>query len=260
MNNDINFSNKFISNALQRLLAQEKRHLQNLLSEKKKCKCGLLIIRNRCGRTYYSELVSGKERGITTDKARLERVLRSYELDRLISDADSNVRILEEALEKIYLADAIKIHPQLKKLDTCSNTYTATDKQWMNAPFIKNELFSERLEYHSDLGIAVRSKSELIIANLLEKYGIPYRYEQQLSLPSKTYYPDFTLKRHDGTIVLWEHFGLMGVGDYSEKAFEKIEEYRVAGYSQHTNLICTYEEDIKSREKLEHIVERFLLF
>ena len=37
-------------------------------------------------------------------------------------------------------------------------------------------------EFYSNSGVRVRSKSELIIANMLEKYGIPYRYEYPLLL------------------------------------------------------------------------------
>lgn len=50
-------------------------------------------------------------------------------------------------------------------------------------------------EYYSDSGLRVRSKSEIIIANLLEKYEVPYKYECPLKLDKwGTVRPDFTCR------------------------------------------------------------------
>ena len=47
--------------------------------------------------------------------------------------------------------------------------------------------------YITDAGERVRSKSELVIANLLYKNNIPYMYECPLKINNNTVYPDFTV-------------------------------------------------------------------
>ena len=63
----------------------------------------------------------------------------------------------------------------------------------------------------------------------------------------------------DGRILIWEHFGMMDDIDYASRAWRKIENYRRAGYVQHTNLICTYESDIENDKVIDGIIRRFVL-
>ena len=50
---------------------------------------------------------------------------------------------------------------------------------------------------------------------------------------------------------------LMEQDEYFKHACEKIKAYRKKGYMQHTNLICTWEEDLLQAEQLEEILIRF---
>lgn len=60
----------------------------------------------------------------------------------------------------------------------------------------------------------VRSKSEVIIANMLHERGIPFRYEVPLFAPDGTFYlPDFTITWR-GQELYWEHLGLMEQAKY----------------------------------------------
>ena len=66
------------------------------------------------------------------------------------------------------------------------------------------------------------SKSEIILADLLNRNGIPYRYEYPVHLKGwGKVYPDFTLldvrKRRE---IYWEHFGMMDDSEYAEKAIQ----------------------------------------
>jgi len=95
-------------------------------------------------------------------------------------------------------------------------------------------------------GIQVRSKSEVIIANTLEKYGIPYHYEMPLIMKvfgyDREYRPDFTiLNVRTGKIFYWEHFGMMEDPEYSVKAFHKIKTYQMNGHSLRDDLLITME-------------------
>lgn len=128
---------------------------------------------------------------------------------------------------------------------------------WMEAPYEKNPFHPEQLIYQTKSGILVRSKSERMIADFLSEHGIPFRYEAKLLIDGKAYYPDFMILCEDDTLILWEHFGLMSQDEYFKRACEKIKTYRKKGYMQHTNLICTWEEDLLQVKQLEKILERF---
>jgi len=60
----------------------------------------------------------------------------------------------------------------------------------------------------------VRSKSEVIIANMLSEREIPFKYEIPLYAPDGTFYlPDFTIT-WNGEEYYWEHLGLLHNEDY----------------------------------------------
>jgi hypothetical protein len=69
------------------------------------------------------------------------------------------------------------------------------------------------------VGSMVRSKSEVIVANLLTAAGIPFRYEVPLFAPDGTFYlPDFTIDWR-GKKFFWEHLGMLRDPKY-RKAWE----------------------------------------
>ena len=89
----------------------------------------------------------------------------------------------------------------------------------------------------------VRSKSELIIADLLHKNGIPYKYECPIYLKGLgQVHPDFTVlnvkKRRE---LYWEHLGMMDDPSYAEKALQKIAMYEHNGIFPGERLLITYE-------------------
>lgn len=62
--------------------------------------------------------------------------------------------------------------------------------------------------------VVVRSKSEVIIANMLFEREIPFRYEQPLFASDGTFYlPDFTITWR-GMDYYWEHVGMLHRDDY----------------------------------------------
>lgn len=63
-------------------------------------------------------------------------------------------------------------------------------------------------------GDMVRSKSEVIIANLLHQAGIPFTYEEPLYAEDGSFFlPDFTL-RVAGEKYFWEHWGMLSEEGY----------------------------------------------
>jgi len=73
----------------------------------------------------------------------------------------------------------------------------------------------------------VRSKSEVIIANLLHAKGIQYHYESPLERDTSVKYPDFTIDDDNiGITYYWEHCGLLQDASYRRRWQEKRDWYR----------------------------------
>lgn len=142
--------------------------------------------------------------------------------------------------------------------------------------------------FQTEKGEAVRSKSEWIIANLLNQYGIPYHYEMPLALkissPSSysssqkamvaanermsitnnciLVHPDFTvLNLSKRKTLYWEHLGMMDSPDYSNKALRKISLYQSNGFFPGENLLITAESSSLPLQiwQIRLIIEHYLL-
>ena len=93
----------------------------------------------------------------------------------------------------------------------------------------------EALIHRTRKGVAVRSKSEVIVADILENLEISYQYEQPLysrSDPNDFRLPDFTVS-FDGDVYYWEHLGMLGVPSYSEAWKRKLKWYKDNCYAGH---------------------------
>ncbi|MBN72085.1 MAG: RNA helicase [Gimesia sp.] len=97
---------------------------------------------------------------------------------------------------------------------------------------VKGAFLEERLIHNTTRGEPVRSKSEVIIANLLHAKGIDYDYEVELVLDgeSQNKFPDFTIEDDDsGKTYFWEHLGMLGDSGYKQRWQEKAQWYRNHG-------------------------------
>ena len=134
--------------------------------------------------------------------------------------------------------------------------------EWMKDSFKCNTYHPENLKYRTRSGMRVRSKSELLIAMVLSKYGIAYRYECALWLGDRYIYPDFTiLHPKTGEVFYWEHFGRMDDEAYSTKTFEKLQLYNSNGIIPTINLITTYETEAYPLDeaRVENLVRFYFL-
>jgi len=98
-------------------------------------------------------------------------------------------------------------------------------------PQAKGSIFlQEGLIHRTSTGIAVRSKSELLIYEALCNAGFPPEYEKPLTLSSSTRYPDFTIEDEiSGRNIYWEHLGLLEREDYRRSWEAKLSWYRANG-------------------------------
>jgi hypothetical protein len=92
---------------------------------------------------------------------------------------------------------------------------------------VGDTFLEERLIHLTSRSEAVRSKSEVIIANLLHEKNIDYHYEHPLELGGIVKYPDFTIEDDDtGITYYWEHCGLLHDPSYRRRWNEKIVWYK----------------------------------
>ncbi|MBI4589955.1 MAG: AAA family ATPase [Candidatus Rokubacteria bacterium] len=91
----------------------------------------------------------------------------------------------------------------------------------------------EALIHRTRKGVAVRSKSEVVVADVLDALEISYAYEQPLysrSDPKDFRLPDFTAS-FEGDVYYWEHLGMLSVPSYREAWERKRQWYEDNGYA-----------------------------
>ena len=135
-------------------------------------------------------------------------------------------------------------------------------KQWKEEEYQSLGFREDAPEYYSAKGERMRSKSEVIIANLLDRLHIEYKYEKPLRLKRLgIVHPDFTiLDIKNRREIYWEHLGMLDDQVYRNNAISKIRAYEDSKYYVGENLIVTEETvncplDIKNIEnKIKHIL------
>ncbi|MCJ7622588.1 MAG: ATP-dependent RecD-like DNA helicase, partial [Anaerolineaceae bacterium] len=105
--------------------------------------------------------------------------------------------------------------------------------------------YAEYLIHRCENGQMVRSKSELVIANMLHQMNINYMYENPVEgeqVPGKVR-PDFSFDDPAGDLILWEHLGMLSRDDY-RKAWEwKKDWYAENGFIEGKNLFTTQDDE-----------------
>jgi hypothetical protein len=86
-----------------------------------------------------------------------------------------------------------------------------------NPKDVAGRFLEDRLIHRTRDGLLVRSKSEVVIADLLSMHGIDFAYEQPFLGSDNTHrLPDFTIEDSaTGELYLWEHLGMLAVSSYA---------------------------------------------
>lgn len=243
-------------NLLTEQLRKRKKYLERVMEETeiqlKNAPQGKLRIRNDNGAARYYHVT---EKGDTLGKYIKKD---SKELAGRLAQKDYLLKLHEEA--KVELEDICRYLMRYEK----NNSETVYDnlnsfrksivtpialsdeqyvKRWESEHYLTNEYLSEEKVYPTRKDELVRSKSEVMLADMYEELGIPYRYEALLILKNgKKKYPDFTLlKVKTRELIYHEHFGLLDKEEYRLNNFAKVEEYRKNGIYLGKNFIITYE-------------------
>ena len=128
----------------------------------------------------------------------------------------------------------------------------------------ENPNYPEGLMHKTARGEMVRSKSEVIIANMLHANKIDYLYEHPIRIKGAYvyYYPDFVIPISiRGEVTYWEHCELSGSEKYNEHRIDKKRKFEQAGITEGKNLIVTYDtpEGIIDSQEIQDIIDRYFL-
>ncbi|MCR5255210.1 MAG: hypothetical protein K6D96_04690 [Acetatifactor sp.] len=201
---------------------------------------GEKLVRKYIQRDYENAM----NRKLKTLRMRLQRFICTYD----IADLTGMYEHLSEGRRR-YVEPLIEPGEQLIEK-------WMEDNMGQKNPFPKDGIFKT---YRGEM---VRSKSEKIIADTLEKMKVPYQYEPMLELGYSTVYPDFAvLNKRTGQTLYWEHLGMVTDPEYAVKNLCKIQNYEINGYLLGKNLIITMESaDAPINVKLiEQKINEFLI-
>lgn len=175
---------------------------------------------------------------------------------------------LAKNLDKCLIIEATKEYLTDEQIETISNE-TASKREYkhnlLDYLVYLLDNFDSSISMHQDIGrylgvrkhsinkihqaengIWVRSKSEVIIANILYHSNIDFQYEEKLFYNEYQWKePDFTI-RHNGNVWYWEHLGLLGNEQYNENWQEKKEIYKELGVSD--KVLTTKESAVLSNQ------------
>lgn len=214
------------------------------------------------GYQYYLQKTDGKleyvkEKDIDKVKRIVQRDYYNALLDNLLT-----MRYRIEKFTKIYdIGSIARVYDNLSEARKALVTpLIPSDEayitEWRVLHVGGTNTFPEEGKYLTARGELVRSKSEKILADMFEKFDIPYVYESQIVLPNgKCLYPDFALlNMRTRKTIYWEHFGLITDGDYARHALLKINQFDKMGIEVGKELVISMESneiplDIKQIEK-----------
>ena len=127
----------------------------------------------------------------------------------------------------------------------------------------KQKYYEQALIHRTLKGELVRSKSEVIIANMLYEAGIEYEYEKELDLGEDGIrIPDFTIEdAESGLCFYWEHCGMLGDAAYNKHWQKKQELYKKHDIIEGENLIVStdsFNGGIDSAE-IKRLIDTYLM-
>ena len=236
-----------------------------------------LRARTHNGQTYYSakrnsndgpaERYLGKQGHPT-----VQAIQQRYYLEHVIANLENNIAAMDKLAARYRTIDPNRLRehfpkayqfnaPELFKL-AGSIDEQVWAKATLQGDYCASESHPEHLTQIAADGHYVRSKSEVIITNILLSYDLPIRHEEEGVFGGMPISPDFTiystkLQRK----IIWEHFGLMNDSGYIRKYYNKMAAFAAAGFYPYINLITTFDDkdgNIDSR-LIEKLVHEFFL-
>ncbi|MBQ0079040.1 MAG: hypothetical protein KBS66_03990 [Eubacterium sp.] len=138
--------------------------------------------------------------------------------------------------DEVYINQNFIITPQMRsRIDS--------HKGWANSPYHKSDFRPQDLTKITSRNEAMRTKAEVMFAEMLYKYEIPFQYERVLPFGDLDYAPDFTFEEATKELLRVEYCGMMDRPDYVRKHLIRLKNYAKLGVIPGVNLICVYNQN-----------------
>ncbi len=204
------------------------------------------IVKGGKGKKYYywQKRVNGKQQYDYIQAEELSDVEAKIEIlkikEQRMKELNHFLKTLEKVLRVVGIEPGSVLEDYEKRQQNKENEAVGRRAAQKVA---SEKKYAENYKHITDRGEQVASKSELIIANVLYAAGAKYEYEKEITIDGVTYKPDFTIWREDGSMVLWEHAGLIDDASYAWDFQQKLRRYQTAGFRQGLNLIVTADDN-----------------
>ena len=233
---------------------------------------GTLYSTSSHSQAQWQRIVGSKRSYLSKGKTKLIRALAQKKYNTLLLDDFKRQRSVLDQLvnsyvpqngEKIFMSMGDWWREQIVPLNIPDSDFADL---WQSLRYKGKTI--ENTGLLTAKGECVRSKSEIIIADVLANLGIPYRYEfpHELKCVESSrcvkVYSDFTcLNVRTRKEFVWEHFGMMDDAEYAQNAVVKIEMYQNSGYFLGDNFIFTMESRDKplNSQMVQKLAKKYLV-
>ena len=232
-------------------LINNQKRIDFVRKELSSCPSGRLYVQEKNGRPYFIQScrVNGKEvkKGISSKPELIQGLIRRQLLEAELREREKKQQAVF-SIEKSY--PDFNLQKEIKRLmtaypvlndDIIAKALYVKGSSWASESYEQSTFKPEERRQINSRGLKLRSKSELLISEKFYEFGIAFRYEQVLMIGQITLNPDFTIRRNDGKIFIWEHEGLTNVQSYLKWQQRKAELYASIGFVPWDNLIVTYD-------------------
>jgi len=199
-------------------------------------------------RNYY--IINQNGQRTYANKSMMPRVnrlkLREY-LKREIEWLERNQCLFTQLIKKYKKVSYAAVNRQLPRAYqgafVPAGPEAAGHISWPPFTPSENPFHREDLIHHTSFGLAVRTKSEMVIAEMLYSMGIPFVYEKEVFVEEedgnlKAVYPDFSVPL-GGEWFYIEHLGRLDLEGYRQRNAEKLQNYHASGILMPGQLIFT---------------------
>ncbi len=208
------------------------------------------VIRHRNSFQFFIRTDPKDKNGTYLPKAEYARgaalVQKKYD-QKILAASEKQAAVIDRFL-KYYEPGCLKrIYTSLSDTrKSCLSPFEISDEEyagiWQKEEYIHKPFLEGTPVHYTSRGERVRSKSEVMIADALDRAGIPYKYERPLQLEISVIHPDFTILRpEDRSEIYWEHLGMMDDPAYCLSAIQRIRLYEAGGLFPGISLILTME-------------------
>ena len=236
---------------IEKVLAELEDRLKLANIELKMCPEGTLSFVKRDGRGTFFQIINsgGKRLRKSINKAPdfIRGLARKEYLINETKLLEKNIKALRDVMKSRVEPSPDNVLRSISRhLQGIPEEYFFPEENkdsWASQPYEMSNYKPEEKKHTTSRGLKVRSKSEVLIAEMLYIFNIQFRYEQVIRINGIVLVPDFTIKLPDGRIFYWEHCGLMSSKEYREHQKWKMEIYEKGDIVPWKNLIVTYDDE-----------------